>query len=202
MFYFIQFFLSFPPFPSGPTLPSSLPFSPTDSPLTFFPTLCFSFSPTPPTILTPGFPLKTTTTGDDEAQVFVTRFWSTSSFFLAILFNFFFRSGGNPFITRLQCLADNKPMKATFEPRGSFEKSFFANLSPSLSFLWPSSRHSYTIFRFTPPFVFNARSFFSKDFRVPYPRPTWKFHAVFFSLFSFHYPLCVFLPCRPTWNSF
>lgn len=73
--------------------------------------------------------------GDDEAEAFVTRFWSTSSFFLAILFNFFFRSGGNPFITRLQCLADNKPMKATFEPRGSFENSFFANLSPSLSFL-------------------------------------------------------------------
>lgn len=51
-------------------------------------------------------------------------------------------------------------MKATFEPKGSFEKSFFANLSLSLSFLWPSSRHSCAIFRFTPPLVFNARSFF------------------------------------------
>lgn len=37
---------------------------------------------------------------DEEEEAFVTRFWSTSSFFLAILFNFFFRSGGNPFITR------------------------------------------------------------------------------------------------------
>lgn len=208
-------FLHFLLFPSLAGRPYSLflfsPFHRQIYPLTFFRTLCFSFSPTPPTILTPGFPLKTTTTtiprwrrgGGGLCHPVLEHFFLFSRYFIQLFFQKWRESFYYP-SARLQCLANNKSMKATFEPRGSFEKSFFANLSLSLSFsfLRPSSRHSCTIFRFTPPLVFNARSFSGKDFRAPYPRPAWKFHAAFFSLFSFHYPLCVFLPRRSTWNSF
>lgn len=56
-------FLRFLPLPALLSLPLSPSFSPRQIyPLAFFRALCFSFSPTPPTILTPGFPLKTTTT--------------------------------------------------------------------------------------------------------------------------------------------
>lgn len=198
MFYFIQFFLSFPPFPSLPfpcrpallSVPF-LPFSPTDLP-PFFRTLCFSFSPTPPTILTPGFPLKTTTTtiprwrrgGGGLCHPVLEHFFLFSRYFIQLFFQKWRESFYYP-SARLQCLANNKSMKATFEPRGSFEKSFFANLSLSLflfsatflsTFLHHLSFHSTSCFQ---------RSFLLRQgFSCPIPSPRVEIsRRLLFSLF-------------------
>lgn len=140
MFYFIQ--CSPPPPYSHAFLSSETRF-----PSAFFQTLCFSLSPTAHTLaLAPPLPESSVPVTTRQTLCHPVPGQSSFCYFIQL-----FHEKGESFYylaARLQCLADNKPMKATFEPRGPFEKSFFANLSlahslfpslsPSAAFLVPT----------------------------------------------------------------